>query len=249
MKVQRETRITLVRPVNVTEELKRLRERAGLSMDELARQIGYKNASSYQRYENATLFKKQYLPMQFIEKLIPILSGKGAPPIDSAEILSLAGVAEVVSKSMPGATIVYDNNGDAYAGRKIPVVDWGKINMFTGGKIKKEDIKTYSDPGVGSPSSSFVTDVPNSSMEPDFSQGDRVVCDRSALTEPGNVVIALRRTSGNAVIGRLREVEDDNGTLRKEIVPANSNWPTYRIDERNPGIIIGKVVEHRRTVR
>lgn len=45
----------------VTETLKALRERAGLSMAEMAKLLGYKGASSYQRYEDSETYNEGYL--------------------------------------------------------------------------------------------------------------------------------------------------------------------------------------------
>jgi hypothetical protein len=76
-------------------ELKRLREWAGLSVRQLAaalREGGSKfgkSPSSYAYYEND--FKGAYLPMELAEALVPILSGRGTPPIEERQVFALAG--------------------------------------------------------------------------------------------------------------------------------------------------------------
>jgi SOS-response transcriptional repressor LexA len=75
---------------NVTQQLKALRDRAGLSMEKMAKDLGYRGASSYQRYEDDTLFEDEKLPLKLVKKLLPILLGKGVPPITSREIQLLA---------------------------------------------------------------------------------------------------------------------------------------------------------------
>ncbi|HET8728570.1 MAG TPA: S24 family peptidase [Alphaproteobacteria bacterium] len=72
--------------------LRALRERAGLSMDALARELGYRGASSYQRYESEE-FRKPYLPMDLAERLAAALGGRGTPPVAPQEVLALAGVS------------------------------------------------------------------------------------------------------------------------------------------------------------
>jgi transcriptional regulator with XRE-family HTH domain len=69
-----------------------LRNRAGLSMAAVAKALGMANASSYQRYEDPTLFTKKYLPLELAEKLAEVLGGYGDPPIQVAEVMALAGV-------------------------------------------------------------------------------------------------------------------------------------------------------------
>lgn len=59
-----------------------LRKRAGLSRDALARLLGYKGASSIQRYEDPALFRKSKLPHELIEKLVTALVPLGIPEHD-----------------------------------------------------------------------------------------------------------------------------------------------------------------------
>ncbi len=77
--------------ISVTSELKDLRQRAGLSMSEIAGLLGYKGSSSYQRYESADDFKKDVLPSPLVIKLIDILVGKGEPRISREEVARLGG--------------------------------------------------------------------------------------------------------------------------------------------------------------
>ncbi|EJF89104.1 hypothetical protein MEG_00226 [Bartonella tamiae Th307] len=75
---------------SVTTQMRHLRERAGLSMDELARAMGYKRASSIQRYENSDEFNKEYFSIDLTEKLARVLLGKGHPPIEADEVWALS---------------------------------------------------------------------------------------------------------------------------------------------------------------
>jgi len=74
---------------DVTAALKALRERAGLTMAEMAKELGYKGASSYQRYEDPALYKKPYLPVPLLVMIHLNLVGKGTPPITSEEVEAL----------------------------------------------------------------------------------------------------------------------------------------------------------------
>jgi phage repressor protein C with HTH and peptisase S24 domain len=76
---------------HAAERLKHLRERSGLSMAEIARAVGYRGASSYQRYEDPELFPKKYLPLDLAEKLARALAGRGSPPISREEVMAMAG--------------------------------------------------------------------------------------------------------------------------------------------------------------
>lgn len=77
--------------IHVTQRLKDIRQRAGLSMQELAKAMGYRNSSSYQRYEDPSLTRDDSLPIKFVQKLLPVVTGKGAPAISDREIMELVG--------------------------------------------------------------------------------------------------------------------------------------------------------------
>lgn len=95
--------VRLVRPASIEKEtavqatvgerLIALRERAGLSLAEVARLAGYKGASSIQK-----LFKADYNPKELqalvADRLARALVGKGMPEIKKSELMALAGRGE-----------------------------------------------------------------------------------------------------------------------------------------------------------
>ncbi len=93
--------MTNVQHSHVTDQLRELRDRAGLSMDALAREIGYRAASGYQRYESAEHYRRKYLPVELVHKLANVLVGRGRPPITRDEVLALAGLGAVVGSTAP----------------------------------------------------------------------------------------------------------------------------------------------------
>jgi phage repressor protein C with HTH and peptisase S24 domain len=77
--------------IPVTERLKALRVRAGVTMAEAAEALGYKTPSGYQHYEDPKKFFKPYLPAHVIEALLPLFTGRGEPPVQRAEVIALGG--------------------------------------------------------------------------------------------------------------------------------------------------------------
>lgn len=77
-------------PESVTQKFKSLRDRAGMSLDELAQAMGYARASSIQRYEKADEYRKEFIAPELVMKMIKAIVGKGEPPITAAEVWSLA---------------------------------------------------------------------------------------------------------------------------------------------------------------
>lgn len=62
-------------------------------MEAFARAAGYSHGSGVQRYESGEDFADRHLPVHFIQKIVPLLVGKGEPPITSREVYDLAGIA------------------------------------------------------------------------------------------------------------------------------------------------------------
>ncbi|WP_119271514.1 LexA family transcriptional regulator [Taklimakanibacter deserti] len=80
--------------IPVTERLKALRVRAGVSMAEAAAALGRKTPSGYQHYEDPKKFTKLYLPREILEKLAPLFAGraaKGEVPVTADEVWALGG--------------------------------------------------------------------------------------------------------------------------------------------------------------
>ncbi|MFT9258960.1 MAG: helix-turn-helix transcriptional regulator, partial [Acetobacter sp.] len=76
----------------ITDRLKALRERAGYTIRDFARAVGYgEKFSSYRTYE--TTYKKEVLPLGMVKAMVPVLSGRGTPPITANEVWNLAGVS------------------------------------------------------------------------------------------------------------------------------------------------------------
>src|SRR5579864_765032 len=71
----------------VSRRLKQVRQRAGLSIRQVAEALGMEHGSSYQHYEDR--FKKPLLPLELVLKLVPIFAPAG---IDAGELYALAGV-------------------------------------------------------------------------------------------------------------------------------------------------------------
>lgn len=83
------------------EKLQHLKDRSGLSLRAIAREMGYSQASSIQRYFSAS-YPDAGLPANFISKLLTVLPGKGNPAITREDVLALAdGAVAEIQKKVP----------------------------------------------------------------------------------------------------------------------------------------------------
>lgn len=85
--------------MSVTGKLRALRERSKLTMADIAKRAGWRQPSSYQRYEDDRLFTQQYLPLRIAEKLKRALVGRGSPPITEADVMELTGITVLRSRT------------------------------------------------------------------------------------------------------------------------------------------------------
>lgn len=76
--------------MTLTNKIRELRIRSGLTVAEAARRGGWKQPSSYHRYEDPTRFRRRWLPMDVAERLVAAFAGQGSPQITAEEILALA---------------------------------------------------------------------------------------------------------------------------------------------------------------
>lgn len=91
----------------VGERFNALRERAGLSMEKLARAMGLAGRSGIQRYLEPHYDPEGGLPTDKLESAIAALVGKGSPPITQEEVLNLGGklIQRVGSPAKPTLTV------------------------------------------------------------------------------------------------------------------------------------------------
>ena len=83
--------------MSVTEKLRALRLRSGLSMEQAAKRAGWRRASSWQRYEDDQLFTRPYLPREIGERVVRALVGLGSPPVTEHEVMELSGASMIRS--------------------------------------------------------------------------------------------------------------------------------------------------------
>ncbi len=92
----------------------------------------------------------------------------------------------------------------------------------------------------------FALTIKGKSMVPDLNPGDIVIIDPSIKPMPGEIVLAKLEKEDTLFLRRYRPLEKD-GTESDafELIPTNEFWPTITVNNKNPGHVIGTLVEHR----
>lgn len=179
-------------PESIAERVRTLRDRAGLTMEQMAKAMGYKNASSIQRYENPAQLKPGYLRRDLVAKMETALLGKGSPPISRPEIWELAGPEfNFGTTPEPNATV-----GDkiSSSGRLLPV--YGSAVGGVDGEFEMNGSVLYevmSPPSLLPVRNAYAVQVSGESMEPRYFDGETVFVDPTRRVIRGDFVIAQIR--------------------------------------------------------
>lgn len=93
----------------------------------------------------------------------------------------------------------------------------------------------------------FALEIESGSMLPEFREGDVIVIDTGIEPRPGDFVVAKLDRDDRATFKRYRpRGHDDDGAPVIELAPLNDDFPTLVMNARNPGTIVGVMIEHRR---
>ncbi|WP_281649266.1 S24 family peptidase [Novacetimonas hansenii] len=239
----------------VSARLKALRERAGYSVRALAQDLGMGNKfSSYSFYEHK--LKKDYLPVDLVRRLVPLLSERGDPPIAANEVWALSGVipggsdlnegieraarAQAPRRNADGTVTIneYDIAPHAGSGAIVGETDSGAGEghaSVAAWHIPRAFVENY----VSDPSALVILRVSGNSMEPDFMAGERVMVDTAHRVPSPDGVYVLWNGLG-VVLKQLMLVPHSNPP-RIRIISIN---PTYPMDEVDIAdlVINGRVV-------
>lgn len=96
----------------------------------------------------------------------------------------------------------------------------------------------------------FALIVEGPSMIPEFYEGDRVIIDPAQAVYPGAFVVAKIEKYNGATLKKYQDRgSDEDGYPMFDLVPLNPDFSIERINSKNPGSIIGVVVEKRKRYR
>lgn len=211
---------------SVTARLKRLRERSGQSMAAIAKGLGLKGASSYQRYETDHLYKKSSLPLTTVLALSKLLVGKGSPPITEDEVLSLAGLdnlSRLQVRALDDHKIVWCI-GEVAAGVWRDAFEWPRDEWLPFPMALLD--KRYPE------ADRSALRVRGDSMDQLYPDGSYVVFVRLAdigrKPQPGDRVVVLRHRHGQTE-ATVKEYTRDGGK-RRWLVPRSTNPSHTAID-------------------
>jgi transcriptional regulator with XRE-family HTH domain len=203
----------------VSRRLKQVRQRAGLSIRQVAEALGMEHGSSYQHYEDR--FKKPLLPLELVLKLVPIFEPKG---IDPGDLFALAGVDGTGQRPLPSlarsaaaAHMLRIEELDVRASAGSGLADTAAARTVGEWQIPSELVRAY----TTAPAAELrIITVLGDSMEPLLTPGQRVLVD-----------LADRRPSPPGIF----VVWDGLGLVVKRVqLLAHTDPPRVKITSDNP---------------
>ncbi len=111
------TRKTVVRKTP-RETLRDLRTRAGVTAAEAARALGYASTNGYIQYEYEKHGDK-LIPYKIVKGLLPLLVGRGTPPVTTDELISISEARSLRADTAP--TAMTPASVAPVAGQLLPV--------------------------------------------------------------------------------------------------------------------------------
>ena len=175
---------------SITGRVRTLRKKAGFSMDEFARKLGMRGASSVQRYEDPHKYAGGYLKRDLVSEMARVLVGLGNPPIVHSDVWELAGPEFTATPAeIPNATI----------GRKIPTAIaqiplYGQAVGGIDGEFVLNEGNRLADivapPSVANVSGAYAVTVSGESMEPRYFDGEVVFVHPKRRPVKGDFVVA-----------------------------------------------------------
>lgn len=176
-------------PESIAKRMRSLRERAGFSLEQMARAMGYSGASSIQRYENPEKLKPGYLKRDFVARVEKAILGKGNPPIQRPEIWELAG-PEFNFAQPPAPNAVVGSPIES-SGNTIPVYG-SAVGGIDGEFVLNGNIlfEVMAPPSLSPISGAYAVQVSGDSMEPRYFDGEVVFVDPTRRVTRGDFVVA-----------------------------------------------------------
>jgi phage repressor protein C with HTH and peptisase S24 domain len=201
--------------------LKRLRERAGLPMREVAEKLGW-TLTRYQHYEDR--YRRRYLPLELAQQLADIFASRGVPRTD---VLALAGVGleqpDLSAAAQPKPVII------APPPRDLPVmgtVEGGSGNVyFNEGEAKEYIIRPPALTGV---SNAFALYVHGESMEPRYYAGEVLYVNPNRPLTKG-CFVAVETTDKMSLIKQFVRRNDDLLVLTQFNPPKEIRIPVAQV--------------------
>lgn len=216
-------------------------------MAHVAKAVGFRQASSYQRYEDPALYRKDTLSLPLARKLADIFEGKGSPPVRREEILMLAGIAELT----PNQVISLDQHqiiwciGEVVADVWRDTLEWPRTEWLP-------FLISFADERYpGAPRYSMR--VRGDSMDELYPSGSFIIfvktAEISSKPQPGDRVVVVRRREGKMEVTakELRQAQDRLWLIPRSSNPKHESLPAPPTPQNGEQLeIIGLIVGSQR---
>jgi len=158
---------------------------------------------------------------------------------------AIAAAFDLTVSQLVDATIHHNTSPISPSCSSLPLIDFIQAGDWRNSSSRNEMGIRESIPVYGSAFSdnAFALTVKGESMHPKYKEGDVIFVDPDVPLKPGDLVVAKLDQETAATFKKYKSRGfDDNNSEIIELSPINEDYPTLKINSKNPGHIIGKVV-------
>lgn len=207
-----------------------IREKTRLSQADFAKLLGYKGASSLQRYASADTHSGKYLGGDLLERMLERLPGNYG--ITEEEVRALGGPATAAPS--PATNVSFPPKYEAFPEGSVPVL--GQTIMGPNGRFVlngQEIDRVFMPPTLAGVDGAYAVRVYGTSMEPRLREGMTVWLHPREIARSGDdVVVQVRTNDGDGFESYLKEfVSKSSKVLRlKQLNPGPGETADIEIE-------------------
>ena len=133
--------------------------------------------------------------------------------------------------------------------RRVPLLDMSKLGTLKANQdpLSVWDGISYATVPGDVRDGAFAVALTDNSGEPEFQEGDLIICDPAADVVPGRYVLTIATDDKATHFGRYRPTA--HGDRRNfKIKPRNEDYPEVEIGGKTKGFILGRAIKHIRNI-
>lgn len=219
--------------VDTATKLRNLMRRLGVrSQTKFAKELGFKNFSSIQRYFDVSRGSRP-VSQEMLQRMREKIVGDGCPPVTVAEILDLGGIASLTRSGHEDS--VHGQDSSIITGDYIPVVSI--MDVITMREANDGDVNSASAPGYifyNRPlkDNERAIRLPDDSLAPTYPADAVAIVELGAAPQAGKPALVKITEADGSQNGAIRlyshKGHADDGSKIEAFEATNEIFPNYR---------------------
>ena len=174
----------------------------------------------------------------------------GRSQIPLRELLALSKIVNVdpallLTGRHPLDTQAPSNDNKVAQRRFVPMATKDEILALVSKKLSLSGVRDRRQSYTPCSSKSLSFEIPDKSMEPDFTQGSIVTVDKGVEPQPGDCVAVVLRRSNKILFRRFRPIGASmEWAAPYRLAAANPNFDVIEVTAKDDPVVLGTMVEY-----